>query len=455
MGIGTRGLVVVGAGWVAVTGCNDVDTGPAVGPDDTQLLGYSEDIGPMIDAHCGICHNDGGTAPFSLNTYEQVASFAEVMLQAMDSRSMPPWGAEPGHRALRYDPSLSDAQIEMFAEWIDQGKPEGDRNNPGDPIDLDLGGLDRTDVEIAMKHEYTPTTAPDEYRCFVIDWPREETAYITGYEGKPGNRSVVHHLVIFMVGPGQVDRLAEFEQLDEQPGYACFGGVAPTQDGKTIDEFAAIQGQLIGQWAPGLGGQEFTEGTGVRVEPGSKAVLQVHYNVQQAGTSADRSMIGFRVDESVEREGAMVAFLDASWYIDPNTMLIPAGQQATHEYDAVLLSSIGNTPFNDGAEIHAVLPHMHRLGRTIELVKQAGCASEEVLLRIPDYDFNWQRDYAFKQPVRYHPGERLKIKCAWDNTREWRAKAGVDPIEPVDVVWGEGTVDEMCVAAMYVTTPKQ
>ncbi len=451
MNIGTHRVLVIGlsvVGAVAATNCQDSDS------PETSLhtVEYHRDIQPMIAAHCGHCHNEGGIAPFKLETYEDVAVPAKLLLSAIESRTMPPWGAEPGHRDLRYDPSLSDEQIEMFATWVAEGTPEGNPEDVGAPLELDLGKLERSDVQIKMAQPYEPTGVPDDYRCFVVDWPEDQTKFITGYRGVPGNLKVVHHLVIFMVGPGEVDKLENYD-TDEEPGYPCYGGLTPTKDGEPREDVTMANGQLIGQWAPGLRGQQFTPGTGVRVEPGSKAVLQVHYNTER-GTAPDQSMIEFAVEDSVEREGQMFAYLNAEWYLGDYGMEIPAGEIVEHIYDNKFLTTMGNSPFREGAEIHAALPHMHRLGREISLSKRSG-GVEETLLRIPAYDFHWQRDYAFVEPVRFDGLDELVLRCRWDNTEAGRIKAGVTPSEPHDVYWGEGTNDEMCVAALYVTTPKQ
>ncbi|MGB1275194.1 MAG: monooxygenase, partial [Nannocystaceae bacterium] len=194
--------------------------------------------------------------------------------------------------------------------------------------------------------------------------------------------------------------------------------------------------------------------TGIRVEPGSKAVLQVHYNTQVAGSEQDQSKIGFRIDEEVEREGAVVAFLNGYWFIDPTSMGIPAGEESvTHSFQAPLGEALYNPIEAPRFEVHSLLPHMHKLGRQIRLSKQSASGSE-ILLNVPDYDFNWQRDYVFETPVVFENTDELLLECTWNNTKQWRARVGAQPVEPIDVGWGEGTVDEMCVAALYVTAAK-
>src|SRR5262249_53062887 len=159
-----------------------------------------------------------------------------------------------------------DAQITLITEWIDGGAPAGDANQYQPPVRDRQGGLSRVDVRLAMPVAYTPRLSPDDYRCFILDWPMDALRYVTGFRASPGRPSVVHHVIAFLAPPDQVAAYEELDAREPGAGYTCFGG--PGGPG--------IPG-WIGAWAPGSQGEDFPAGTGLPIRPGSKVILQVHY----------------------------------------------------------------------------------------------------------------------------------------------------------------------------------
>ena len=414
---------------------------------------YYEDAKPILDAYCVTCHSDSqGIAPFSLADYSSSNEIKDLIAIEVAAKRMPPWGAEPGHTPLKYDVSLSEEQIETLVTWAEQGR-EGDPSQEGSPLTVDRGGLERIDKELPMPAEYTPTLTPDEYRCFALDWNEEELKYITGFVGLPGNQAVVHHLVTFLVRPDQADLVNSFDEMyDDGPGWPCFGGPTPSEgyDGESVF------GQMLGVWAPGMEGMTLPAGTGIPVSPGSAPVLQVHYNTLTNGGS-DRSSLGVQLSNEPVKSGFVMPFFNLQWYMDPSSMLVGAGQEdAVHNYEELVKDNyiFKYTGFDvSGAEIHSVFPHMHQLGTEISVYLKRESGERETLVRVPQYDFNWQREYVFENSLVAYPEDALGIDCHWNNTESFRIERGVTPTEPVDVGWGEGTVDEMCISTLYLTTP--
>ena len=414
---------------------------------------YYADIKPILDGYCVTCHSDSaGIAPFALDTYDAAYPIREIIAEEVSAKRMPPWGAESGHTPLKFDVSLSDAQIEAVLAWS-LDAPEGDPELEGTPIAVDRGGLERIDLELPMPVAYTPQLYPDDYRCFALDWPEEDVAYITGFIGLPGNPAVVHHLLTFMVPPDQAELVGTFDEMYEGAGWPCFGGPTPSVD----YDGQGIFGQMLGVWAPGMEGMTLPEGTGIPVSPGSVPVLQVHYSTLTS-TDSDQSSLGVMLSKEPVRAGYVLPFFDLTWYIDPSSMTIEAGlADAEHSYvepvaDNYIFQYLGFE--KTGAEIHSVFPHMHQLGFEIGIYIERDGGEREFLVNVPGYDFNWQREYVFEESIVAAPGDTLGIECHWNNTESFRIERGVTPTEPVDVVWGEGTVDEMCIATLYMTTPE-
>ena len=429
--------------------------GPLVGCGAPEVEGptYYADVKPILDGYCTTCHADeAGIAPMALDTYEGAVAHAEHSAVEASARRMPPWGAAPGNTPLKFDVSLSDDQIETLVAWAADPR-QGEAAEEGAAIEVDRGGLARIDHELQMPFEYEPHATSDDYRCFALDWPEEDLSYITGFVGIPGNKEVVHHLLTFMVQPDQAELVGTFDDLyPDGPGWPCFGGPTPSVD----YEGEGIFGQMLGVWAPGMDGMTLPEGTGIPVSPGSVPVLQVHYSTLSS-IAPDQSSLGVMVSQEPVRAGFVLPFFDLGWYVDPSSMLIEAGvEDVEHTYaeavrDNVIFQYLGFD--QSGVELHSVFPHMHRLGTSIRVTMDAADGVEDVLIDVPAYDFNWQREFVFEESVVAEPDDVLGIECHWDNTEAYREAHDISPTEPEEVGWGEGTVDEMCIATLYMTAP--
>ena len=183
---------------------------------------WYRDVKPITDRSCTSCHTDGGIAPFPLTTYEEVSLLSEVVADAVAERRMPPWGADSTLQTYLDDRSLSDAEIEAILGWVEAGTPLGD---PDDAVEVpadEVPTLERVDATIEMEQAYAPdfTASPDDYRCFVLDWPVEEEGYITGIDVHPGNESIVHHVIAFLAPPEQVGTYVALDEADPRDGLS-------------------------------------------------------------------------------------------------------------------------------------------------------------------------------------------------------------------------------------------
>lgn len=391
---------------------------------DADAPTWYGDVEPIVASSCTGCHNADGIAPFPLTTYAEARPLAAMMADAVADRRMPPWLAGPDCTTYEGDISLSDEAIAMIGDWANAGAPEGD---PADGLPVDervpglVSSLSRVDETLSMAEPYTPVTAPDDYRCFVLDWEAGET-YVTGFRAVPGNPAVVHHVIAFLAGP---DERAEYEALDAAeagPGYTCYGGPGGTMGAA----------RWLGAWAPGAVAGDFPAGTGIPVEAGSAVILQLHYNLAEPGAESDQTAIELVLADEVDKPARVQPFTNPAWLMT-DSMSLPADTEGiTHSYEHVVA--------NDGLVYSASL-HMHTYGRSGRLGIGREDGSEACMLDIPSWDFHWQRSYRFAEPKPIAAGETLQIECTWDNTTDH------------DLAWGEGTGDEMCLGAMYLTAP--
>jgi hypothetical protein len=435
-GLVAKALLVVTMLAKAV-GCGGDDDGPPGGgtPDAGPApVTFWQNAKPILDAKCIGCHSSGGIAPFNLTDYDSAYEQRAFIKDAVKSRVMPPWLAGDGCDDYEGDRRLTDAQIATLVAWVDQGAPIGDASKPGAAIDpgpeIQLSRVDRT---IGLAAPYMMSITPDEYRCFVLDWPETTTKYLTGFRANPGNKAIVHHVIAYYASPANV---AEAQKLDSDApgdGYPCFGG-------------PGFKGNWLGSWAPGSRGSDFPAGTGLKIESGSKVVVQIHYNAQGTALAMDQTTVDFKLDDSVAREARIQPFADPQW-LNAKTMNIPAGEKdVKHAFAADLSAVTGGKPF----DLYSVGFHQHQLGvgGRVELRRADG--TSDCLLDIPRWDFHWQGSYQLAAPKRVTPGDQLSIECHWDNTAANQPTIGGVQLPPKDVNWGEGTGDEMCLSGFYV-----
>jgi hypothetical protein len=367
------------------------------------------------------------------------------------ARIMPPWLAGPDCAEYRYDRSLGDQQIATIGSWVEQGAAMGDPADEGPPLDGGEPDLQRVDVTLTMPEPYTAQISPDDYRCFLVDWPEQSERFVSGFRANPGNPAVVHHIIAFLIAPETASSFEALDAMEAGPGYTCFGG-----PGGGVSGLRGVGS--IGAWAPGGRGGNLPPGTGIRVRPGSKIALQVHYNTLNSAPAPDQTSLDFQVEQAVDKPGVGLPFVNPQWVIG-GTMTIPAGEKdVVHSFSADpsgFLSRIPGSPLVDGQPfvIHGAALHMHTRGTRGKLWITRADGSEECMLDVPRWDFGWQMMYSFVEPKTFHPGEQLSIECHFDNSAENQPIVDGQRLPPQDIAWGEGTTDEMCLGGFFVTAP--
>ncbi|MBK8238386.1 MAG: monooxygenase [Deltaproteobacteria bacterium] len=410
------------------------DAGDPLGPDDGAVTFY-RDVLPVMQARCTACHRDGNIAPFSLERYEDAWPWREAIAAAVTAGTMPPWLPDSSCAEYSHDPTLPPTEIDTLVAWAAE---QGPRGNPDDaPAAVDHGddGLPRVDVELSSPLAYTPVGA-DDYRCFLLDWPLDTPSFVTGFHVRPGNPSLVHHVIAYRIAPDRVPEYEALDAADPSAGYPCFGGPG----GAVTDPGAGL---WLGAWAPGGHATPYPEGTGLAIEPDAKVVLQIHYNTAASDGDSDRTSIELMTADTVEREAFMLLWADLDWLA--GNMPIPAGDaDVVHSWaldPTVVMDFLTDViPPNAPFLIHSSAHHMHLLGRSARHRILHPDGGETCLLDIPRWDFAWQSAYGFATPQRFEPGDTLELTCHWDNG------AGDE-----EVNWGEGTRDEMCLGIYYVT----
>lgn len=429
----------------STSGGSSTTTGGSSGSSGTTgaPVAFFPDVAQIMSARCTNCHNGEGIAPFTLLSYQDALAHKDQIRAYVATKLMPPWPPGPDCNSYQHPRNLSDAEIATITSWVDQGAGEG--SPVVEPLDIPDAGppLSRVDLSVSLPEAYTPSLSPDDYHCFVVDPQVQQTAYVTGVSVRPGNPKIVHHVIAYLAGPGDA---ATYDAIDggSTVGYTCFGG--PGGDDSA---------NWLAAWAPGTVTGDFPSGTGIKIEPGSRIILQVHYNVLNGPGESDQTQVDMRLDPSVQHEAAVIPFTDYRW--PSGNMPIPA-----NDPDAGAWYDIDPTPYmglvtnnvipNGPFRVWTVGAHMHLRGHSERLDIERADGGNTCLLDVPDWDFHWQGGYQLVQPETVSSGDKLRIQCHWDNSQAnqpYYADGGQEASHPLN--WGDGTDDEMCLGILYVT----
>lgn len=382
-------------------------------------LTYNRDIAPIVYRNCVSCHRAGEVAPFALTRYADVKKRARQIAAVTQRRFMPPWKAD-SHGEFQDERRLTAEQIGMIGQWAAEGAPEGRAADlPPAPKFTEGWELGPPDVVVEPSESYTlAAEGADVYRCFVVPTQYPEDRYVAAIEVRPGNRAVVHHMIAYLDSSGAARKL---DAADAGPGYTSFGGVGFPASG------------ALGGWAPGNQPRRLPAGTGTLLPKGADIVMQVHYH-KSGKPETDRTKMGlYFAKGAVDKRLRLLP-------IAGRPLRIPAGA-ANHVASA-------NMPIMGDITVLQVTPHMHLLGREMTVTATLPDGTAKPLVRVPDWDFNWQTTYCFQEPLKLPRGSRISLTARYDNS----AGNPLNPNNPPrEVTWGEQTTDEMCLAFVGYT----
>lgn len=369
-------------------------------------ISYVETVAPILEQNCMDCHRPEGIAPWAMSSYAMVRGFAPMMREVLRTRRMPPWHADPHVGEWRNDVSLSNEDRSTLVHWIEAGAPRGEGEDPlpalaAEPVsEWPLG---EPDLVLELPGYEVPASGVVDYLFPSVPNPLDRDVWVRAMDVLPGSTEVVHHVLVGVTNPGEPPR----------PGDSVFD-------------------HYLGGYAPGTGAAVLPEDTGLFVPQGNHFLAQMHYTPYgKAVTDVTRIGLYFHDEKPAN-------FLRQGVVLNP-TISIPAGAKR-HEQRAY-------REFPADALLYSVLPHSHYRGRssTFTLVYPDG--AEELLLSVPNYDFNWQRGYDFARPKPVPAGSRLVHTTVYDNSAQ--NPGNPDPDRPVR--WGLQSWDEMLYGAFTFT----
>lgn len=385
----------------------------AVAATNSGGVTFNKEVLPILQNHCQDCHRPGEAAPMSLMTYQDARPWAKAIREAVVTRKMPPWFADPHVGKFANDRSLSQTEIDTLTAWADGGAREGNpKDAPAPRQFVDGWNIGQPDLVLETPNAFNvPATGQVEYQYVIIPTKLTEDRWIQTTEVRPGNRAVMHHVIVFIREPGSK------WMPDATPGVAF----VPPRGNRGAQLTAGLGSYVPGQVvvAPAE-----TPRRATLLKAGSDLVFQLHYTPNGTATT-DKTKIGiiFAKDApSTRLVGGNSATLKLA--IPPGDSNYKVEASSTLQYDCDLIS---------------MMPHAHLRGKAFEyrIVRPDG--QTETVLSVPHYNFNWQLTYYLEKPIHLTKGTKVEVTGWYDNS----ANNPFNPDPSKEVHWGEQTWEEM------------
>lgn len=358
-------------------------------------VSFNKDIAPLVFAHCAPCHHQGGIGPFPLVTYQQVRNHGRQIVSVTQRRYMPPWPPEPGYGDFRDNRRLTNEQIKLIADWVREGELQGNAADlPAPPHFTTEWQMGQPDLVLRMPQPFVMrASGADVFRNFVIPTGLKDTKYVRGIELRLNNRRVVHHANIIL------DRNGSMRRRDGEDGHPGFDGMDVTTEA-AANNFDPDSHFLF--WKPGTVLHPEPEDMSWRLDPGTDLVLNLH--LQPTGKRESiQAGVGLYFAAHPPTKFPMLVQLEHDGAID-----IPPGDPNFQITDTLVL------PVD--VDVLAIYPHAHYLGKLVEAWATLPDGSRRWLIRIPDWDINWQAVYEYRRAIELPKGTKLSMRITYDNS---------------------------------------
>jgi peroxiredoxin len=371
--------------------------GDAIAFASDTAISYAKDIVPILEARCVTCHQEGGIAPFAMSNHQMVQGWSPMIREVLYTKRMPPGQIDKQYVNDFHDVNhITVAEAQTLVHWIDDGAKNTDGTDPlaeFSPV-LQKWNYGEPDMVVKIPAQQIPATGVQDYRNLQVPLNLDKDVWVKAVEFVPGDTTVLHHIIAFAYGPNGV---SEFEVLN--------------------------QGIGLGAYAPGNAVNTYPENSGFPLKAGGGLLLQMHYTTSGKETE-DASEIGLYL------------------WDEPPARQVLGGSAADLEINVPPFSTkemVATKKFRKDSYLTMLGPHMHYRGydANFKLVYPDGKTEE--ILNVPNYQFNWQKVYDFKDPKFIPAGTEMVFTGSFDNTE-------MNPFNPdpsQTLSWGEQTWQEM------------
>jgi hypothetical protein len=386
---------------------------------------FYKDVLPVLQHNCQGCHRPGEPGPMSLMSYESTRPFAKAIKQAVVTKTMPPWFADPHYGKFSNDRSLAEADVKTLVAWVDGGAQAGNPKDAPKPIAFTEGWVIGTPDKVFEIP--TPiavaTSGTIDYQYVVMHSGLTEDKYVQFAEARPTDREHCHHIIAFIREPGN-------SWMKDAPIGVAF---VPEKNGKRGEDGGG-QGEFLAGYAPGMVAPMLKPGQAKLIKAGSDIVFQLHYTADgKPGSDKSRVGVVFSKVKPTERIFTLAV-------ANPK-FAIPPGD-ANYRVDAKLV-------LQDEAEITMLLPHMHLRGKDFDYRITYPDGTKETILSVPHYSFSWQLSYFLDAPKKLPAGTIIECTAHFDNS----ANNAANPDPTKEIHFGEQSWDEMMIGFFDVSIP--
>jgi hypothetical protein len=318
-----------------------------------------------------------------------------------------------------------------------------------------------------------PAGATDDYHCTLVNPHVTKNSFIVASHFYP-NSIEVHHAILFLVPPNLAAAAKAADQGGK--GWTCFGESALPN---TVAANQISNTPWLTAWAPGHGEDVEPVGTGVKFPAGSLVVMQIHYNLLRGDKPVRAKLKLYTVPSSTALKPLNLDLMPA-----PPDIPCPAGVTGPLCNRAAEVANVGQRfgasqvalingleavcgrnpadppegdttsctwPIGSDRTVLRLGVHMHLLGRGMKIVYDPGTSHARTLLDVTNYDFNYQRSYTLKTPVKTGAGGTIGVTCTYDPTLAQELPQ-LRKVPPHFVTWGDGSSDEMCLALVQTVS---
>lgn len=367
-----------------------------------------KDVAGIFYSRCTSCHHTGGGAPFSMMNYSETSPWCAQIKGDLNSGKMPPWSPDTTYTRFLHERIITSTEKATIISWVNGGCTKGDttiaNGCPPAPTYTKYH-LNGTPDLILQIPTFTNTATTNAYDCFALPTGLTQDRIIRAFEVIPGNAAIVHHVVVKVDSTGSVN--------------SNLSGTCFTEPGDYD----------LDVWAPGGAPTVFPASSqlklGIKIKAGSKLVLQIHYSPGSAGMKDSTQIrLYFYPTTATGIRNLSVSTPLQNWnmYILANT---------TPTYNATW--GPGNI------SIFGTFPHSHLVCKSMTNWADNGTTTIP-LIKINNWDFNWQGFYTFPKMVHIPSGYTVRASHVYNNT----TSNPNNPNNPPQLVTaGTGTADEM------------
>lgn len=352
-------------------------------------------------------------------TYEQTRPWAAAMKEAVETKKMPPWFADPRYGHFSNATSLTEREIKTIAAWADARAPRGDPKDMPQPVNFVEGWqIGKPDLIYQLTKPFNvPASGVVDYQHIIVPSGFTKDTWVQAAEVRPTDRSVVHHIIAFVREPK-----SNFFK-GELPGVFF---LAPQVKTAEEPDTSALPSDFLVGYAPGQPAEILAPGQAKLIKAGSDFVFQVHYTPNGKAV-VDQTRLGIVLAKEPPKERVLT--LSAT----NGTFKIPPGDPNFRVESSFEIST--------QVKLSGLHPHMHGRGKDFEYRVVYPTGEQQVLLSVPHYNWHWQNWYTLEQPVILPKGTRIECVAHFDNSPNNADNA--DPKK--EVTWGEQSWDEMMV----------